>query len=161
MSIVLLFWDSMRTIYPSCLQIHWVVYAVFPLSCDPLRMPQLALGSWSWDFFEIAGLDTKWYDSIRSYTICCAWMRYHNNYWSFSGDTICQDLVSCSDTITYIKIGLSRPSPRRGLDLAGSYWSSFQFGTIWHLIHSTRTDTLCNVTGYDWDQDCFHHHDRG
>ena len=50
-------------------------YAAFLLSYDPLRTPRLAIRIWSWDFFEILGLDTKWCGLIRFDTIGCAWMR--------------------------------------------------------------------------------------
>ena len=63
------------------------------------------------------GLNTKRRGSVRSDTICCAWMWYDND-WSISGDTICHDLISRSDTITYVwralfqqNVGLSRPKP--------------------------------------------------
>ena len=51
------------------------IYAAFPLSFNPLRMPQLFIRSWSRDFFEILGFYRKWMwcGSIHSGTICCAW----------------------------------------------------------------------------------------
>ncbi len=92
----------------------------------------------------------RWCESIRSDTICCAWMRYGHD-WSISGDTICHDLVSRSNTITYVPIGLSRSSPRLGLDLTRSsrsgspIWDDLvradTFGYV--PIRSTRTDALC------------------
>ena len=53
-------------------------YAAFPLSCDPLRSPRLAIRSWSWNFSEISRLDTRWLELIRFDTICCDWMRFVN-----------------------------------------------------------------------------------
>ena len=101
-------------------------------------------------FSEMSRLDTSWCESIRSGTIWCAWMRYSHD-WSISGDTICHDLVSRSDTIRYVPIGLSRLSPRLGPDLTRSsrsgspIWDDLvradTFGYV--PIRSSRTDALC------------------
>ena len=66
--------------------------AGFPLLSDPLR----TIRSCSSDFFEIAGLDTKCWDSVFLNTICYAQILYDDD-WSISGETIFHDLVSLSD----------------------------------------------------------------
>ena len=60
--------------------------------------------------------DTKSCESIRSDTICWAWARYDHD-WSIEGDTNSHDLVSRSDTITYVWTGLHESSLRWGVNL--------------------------------------------
>ena len=91
-------------------------------------------------------------------------MRYDHD-WSISDDTIYHKLVSRSDTITYVSTGLSRWSPRWGVNLT---WSS-QYGfPIWDdvahtyrfwCVHLELTHSV--VTGYDCGQDVFHNHNQG
>ena len=69
---------------------------MFPLPCDPLRTPRLFTRSWSWDFFEMFCLNTKWCGSIRSDTICCAWMWYDHDI-PIADDTIWSLLLIRSD----------------------------------------------------------------
>ena len=140
------------------------VNARFPLSCDPLRTPRLAIRSWSWNFSEISGLDTRWCESIRSDTICCARMRSGHDL-SISGVTICHGLISRSDTITYVPIGLFRSSPRLGLDLTRSSrsgspnWDDLVRADTFRYVHH---EPMRSVTiGYDCGRDVFHDHDRG
>ena len=49
---------------------------------------------------------------MRSDTIHCAWER-HDHDWQISGDTVCHDLFSRLDTITYVQTG-SRADPDGG-----------------------------------------------
>ena len=120
--------------------------------------------SWSWDFFEILGFNTKWFGSIRYDTICWAWMRYDHDC-SISDDTICHDLVSPSDTIRYVWTGLSRSKPRYGVDLIQSSWSRFPIWddvarvyTFW-CVHLEPIRSV--VTGYDCGPDVLHDPHQG
>ena len=120
--------------------------------------------NWPLDFFEILGLDKKWCGLIYSDTICWAWMR-HDHVWSISGATICHDLSSRSDMITYVWIGLSQSSHQCGANLIWSSWSGF---AIWddmeraypfRCLHLEPIRSV--VTGYSYSPDVFHHHYQG
>ena len=138
--------------------------ARFPLSCDPLRTPRLAIRSWSWNFSEISGLDTRWCESIRSDTICCARMRSGHDL-SISGVTICHGLISRSDTITYVPIDLFRSSPRLSLDLTRSprsgspNWDDLVRADTFRYVHHEPMRSV--RIEYDCGRDVFHDHDRG
>ena len=128
-----------QTVYSVWLKHLFSLNDRFPLSCDPLRTPQLAIRSWSRNFSNISGLNTRWCESIRSYTICCALMGYGHD-WSISGDMSCHDLISRSDTITYVPIGLSWSRPWLGLD----HHDLGRSATCRYVtIRSSRTDALC------------------
>ena len=115
-------------------------------------------------FSEISGLDTRWCESIRSDTICCARMRSNHDL-SISGVTISHGLISRLDTITYVPIGLLRSSLRLGLDLTQSSRSDSP-----NRDDLIRTDTFRDVhhepmrsitIAYDCGLDVFHDHNRG
>ena len=137
--------------------------AAFPLSCDPLRTPRLAIRSWSWNFSDISGLDTMWWESIRSDTICCAQMRPVHDL-SISGVTICHGMIFRSDTITYVPIGLVRLSPRLGLDLTRSSrsgspnWDDLVRADTFRYVYQEPMRSI--TIGYDCGRDVFHDHDR-
>ena len=96
--------------------------AALPLSSNPLRIPHLAIRSWSWDFFEILGLDTNtfWYNLLRMDAI---WSRLVNFWW--------HDLISRSATSTYVWTGLFWSIPRWGVNTFITIGGS-RFGTMWH-----------------------------
>ena len=94
---------------------------------------------------------------IRSDTICCAL--------SISGVTISHGLISRSDTITYVPIGLLRSSLRLGLDLTRSSrsgspnWDDLIRADTFRYVHH---EPMRSVTiAYDCGLDVFHDHGRG
>ena len=113
---------------------------------------------------EISGLDTRWCESIRSDTICCARMRSNHDL-SKSVVTISHGLISRSDTITYVPIGLLRSSLRLGLDLTRSSRSGSpglgRSDTCRYVPRrSSRTDALHYDSIRLWSR-WFYDHDRG
>ena len=97
--------------------------ARFPLSCDPLRTPRLAIRSWSWNFlwnsrfgYEVMRVDMFWYDLLRSYaihTICQfqvsrsvkVWSPVHIRSHTFPSRIVAIESTSGSRSDTIITIG--------------------------------------------------------
>ena len=101
---------------------------------------------------------------MRSDTICCAGMQSNHDL-SISGVTISHDLISRSDTITYVPIGLLRSSLQLGLDLTRSSrlgspnWDDLIRADTFRYVHH---EPMRSVTiAYDFGLDVFHDHDRG
>ena len=115
-------------------------------------------------FSEISGLDTRWCESIRSDTICCARMRANHDL-SISGVTISHGLISRSDTITYVPIRLLRSSLRLGLNLTRSSrsgspnWDDLIRADTFRDVHHEPMRSI--TIAYDCGLDVFHDHDRG
>ena len=125
---------------------HTSCIAAFPLSCDPLRTPRVSIRSWSWDFFEILGFNTKWCGSIRFVALGCDRIM------------IAQFLVTRSATIwSLLQIRsdtFEQDCPDRVHDGVQSTYDHHdrgsRFGTMWFaymrihvLMLSSRTDTPC------------------
>ena len=110
--------------------------------------------------FLCLGFNTKWYGSISSDTICCAWMRYDHD---------CSILLTRSGlSFRYDQIRLdriARSGARWGADLMRPSRSMF---LIWDDVARTYTfwcvhlELICSVvTGYDCGPDGFHDPHQG
>ena len=111
-------------------------------------------------FSEISGLDTRWCESIRSDTICCARMRSIRFV-----DFRCHDQSRSDVPFTYVPIGLLRSSLRLSLDLTRSSrsgfpnWDDLICANTFRYVHH---EPMRSVTiAYDCGVDVFHDHDRG
>ena len=114
-------------------------------------------------FSEISGLDTRWCESIRSDTICCARMQSNHDL-SVSGVTISHGLISRSDRITYVPIGLLWSSLQLGLDLTRSSrsgspnWDDLIHADMFRYVYQEPMNSV--TIAYDCVLDVFHDHDR-
>ena len=131
---------------------------MLPLSCDPLRMPRLAIRSWSWNFlwnfrfrYEVMRVDTFWYNLLRWDAIQSRFVNFrcHDQSRSdlpFRYDYIRSDrIVAIESTIgsgsdTIITIGF----PELGRSDTCRYVP----------IRSSRTDALCYDCIRFWSR-CF------